>query len=250
MTSDRDKWTAFWLSLVVPGVGQLWGGSVSCLAWFVAAGGVAAFWLRLADGRFNFSLILGQFVSLAVVGLLSAEHAKRLRERVSATSRVGLRSRVLMRCRSGRAINVRMELKCSCSPCELWSRVADLPRFLTIDPFHERVTLMRAEPAAGVDVTLEHNAFGRRFLRFGRILSWRAGRGYTFSDFSAKGSRQGFPHVFCIEVQPSAESDETRSRLTIDVRGKWTSRVVPAAIGRWWVWLVCREHARLLRKGL
>jgi hypothetical protein len=38
--------------------------------------------------------------------------------------------------------------------------------------------------------------------------------------------------------------------LTIRVRGRWTSRFAPVWLGRWWIWLVCREHARLLAKGL
>jgi hypothetical protein len=130
-----------------------------------------------------------------------------------------------------------------------WRRVSDLPAFLTIDPFHERVVLMRDAPAAGVDLVLWHNAFGRRFARFGRILSWREGCGYTFSDLSPRGPRHGFPHVFAVAVDPLPGRAE-QSRLTIAVRGKWTSPLVPAAIGRWWIWLVCREHARLLRKGL
>jgi len=134
------------------------------------------------------------------------------------------------------------------SPESLWKQVRDLPRFLTIDPFHDEVTLMRDEPEKGVDLVLSHNAFGRRFLRFGRILAWREGVGYTFSDLSAGGAWVGFPHVFMIEIEPTAETQLLR--LTIRVRGRWTSRLVPVWIGRWWILLVAREHARLLRKAL
>lgn len=216
----------------------------------MAAGGLAAIWIELSAGGTSPPLLAGQLLSCTVLAVGSAEHAKRLLEWGNSSSRTGVRSRVFSRSRRGRAIDIRLELDWPGSPRELWDRVANLPRFLAIDPFHEQVTLMRDQPAAGVDLALRHNAFGRRFLRFGRILSWREGRGYTFSDLSPRGPRHGFPHVFCIEVQPLIPSEAKHSRLTIAVRGKWTSRVIPAAIGRWWVWLVCREHARLLRKGL
>lgn len=253
MPPPRDKWTAFLLSLAVPGVGQLWAGSFTCLAWFVAAGGVAAFWLALADGfdgRALQLLLVGQFLSLALVGVCSAEHAKRLLELTARPRRRDFGTHVCGMQRRGRAIQVQIVLDVPMSVAELWRRVANLDRFLTIDPFHERVVLMRDAPAAGVNLVLWHNAFGRRFARFGRILSWHEGEGYAFSDLSAGGPRRGFPHIFCVSVLPANDGRGQASRLSIAVRGKWTSRIVPTTIGRWWIWLVCREHARLLRKGL
>jgi hypothetical protein len=255
-----DKWTAFLLSLAVPGAGQLCAGSVTCLAWFLAAGLLAWFWIVLQQESWNAALIGGQFVTLMLLGVCSAEHAKRLLEpRGTKTSRsAGGTYQVCRTRRRGRGIEIRVELAVPLSSAELWKRVSDLPAFLTIDPFHERVVLMRDKPAAGVDLVLWHNAFGRRFARFGRILSWREGEGYTFSDLSQHGPRCGFPHVFCIAITPGGErGHEDRlkpelqhSRLSIAVRGKWTSPLVPVFIGRGWIWLVCREHARLLRKGL
>lgn len=264
MPSHEDKWTAFLLSLAVPGVGQLWAGSATCLAWFLAAGGTVAIGAAVSAGETNGVLIVGQFASLMILAVFSAEHAKRLleprRDKVSgeAPSRPAggtyqksesIKAHVCQTRGRGRAINIETRLDVPLPASELWSRVADLPRFLTIDPFHERVVLMRNEPAAGVDLVLWHNAFGRRFARFGRILSWHAGESYAFSDLSAHGKQRGFPHVFTVQVRPHP-SDDNSCTLSIAVRGKWTSPLVPAAIGRWWVWLVCREHARLLRKGL
>lgn len=252
MNGTPEKWTPFLLSLAVPGVGQLWAGSITCLAWFVAAGSVAAFWLTLSQGmsaEMARILLVGQFLSLALLSLCSAEHAKRLLE-PTARRRRDIRTHVCGLRGRGRAIQVNVELDLRCSAEDLWRRVSDLPQFLTIDPFHESVVLMRDAPAAGVDLVLWHNAFGRRFARFGRILRWQEGAGYTFSDLSARGPKRGFPHVFCIRVQPAEAGSRHASRLTIAVRGKWTSRFVPVAIGRWWIWMVCREHARLLRKGL
>ena len=41
-STGQDKWSAFWLSLAVPGAGQLWAGRWSCLAYFAAAAGLMA----------------------------------------------------------------------------------------------------------------------------------------------------------------------------------------------------------------
>ena len=111
---------------------------------------------------------------------------------------------------------------------------------------------MRDRPAPGVDLLLSHNAFGRRFLRFGRIVAWHDGNGYSFSDLSGRGPSSGFPHVFTVKLSPAGDGPEAAplARLTIHVRGRWTSRLAPAWLGRNWVWLVCCEHARLLRKAL
>jgi hypothetical protein len=149
-------------------------------------------------------------------------------------------------------LDIEFSLDVARSAADLWQLVSDLPQFLSIDPFHDSVTLMRDRPARGVDLVLSHNAFGRRFLRFGRIVSWQEGRGYTFSDLSGRNRRRGFPHVFIVSLSPASDPSERQplTRLSIRVRGRWTSRLAPVCIGRLWVWLVCREHARLLRKAL
>ncbi|MDX1947232.1 MAG: hypothetical protein SFU86_17660 [Pirellulaceae bacterium] len=253
-----SKWTAFLLSALVPGAGQLAAKSWTCVAWFLAAGLLAAAAQRFGDGLADSMwLTLLPLVGIAL-SLASGEHAKRLLEGRSHQPRV-TRAEVTCAPSRGRSLNLAIELEVNQSAAELWRAARDLPRFLTLDPFHDEITLMRAAPAAGVDLVLSHNAFGRRFLRFGRIIAWREGAGYSFSDLSPRGPRVGFPHVFVIEVAESPPIDgqatksllpASRSRLTIRVRGRWTSRLVPVGVGRLWVWLVCREHARLLRKGL
>ena len=135
----------------------------------------------------------------------------------------------------------------------LWRRVSDLTSFLTIDPFHQQVTRKGDQPTRGVDLVLHHNIFGIRLRRFGRILRWQEGRGYTFGDLSGRDCRRGFPHVFMIDVAslilPLNSSGE-QSQLTVTVCGKWTAAWLPLWIGRWWLWAVCAEHGRLLRKAM
>jgi hypothetical protein len=248
-----SKWTAFLLSACVPGAGQLVARSWTCLGWFAAAGAVAAGWTLVARSLNGSVWLLPLQIALGVgLCLLSAEHAKRLLERRGEKNRSGAAKS--HRCRSksrGRQIDIEFSLEVARSQLELWNLVSDLPRFLTIDPFHDEVTLMRDRPAKGVDLVLSHNAFGVRFLRFGQILAWEERRGYTFSDLSARGPELGFPHVFMINLEPLATADtKSLTRLTINVRGRWTSRLTPAWLGRLWIWLVCREHARLLAKGI
>lgn len=256
MTSGTtSKWTAFLLSACVPGAGQLAARSWTCVAWFAAAGMLAAGWTfagQVLGGSATWLLPL-QIGAGMTLCLLSAEHAKRLLERRREKGGSSVVAAPVCRSQSsGRKLNIEISLDVARPAAEVWSLISDLPRFLTIDPFHDQVTLMRDQPAVGVDLVLSHNAFGRRFLRFGRIIAWREGSGYTFSDLSPRGPKHGFPHVFMINLQPLATPDEKLplTRLTIHVRGRWTSRLVPAWLGRLWVWLVVREHARLLRKGI
>lgn len=251
-TSHADKWIAFWLSLAVPGAGQLWAGSASCVAWWLTAGIAAAGWSWLAaeiGGGWGFTAAQVSF--FLAVGVTSAEHARRRAERDRPWPPTpGTRVTVWTAPRWGRRLETRIELDLPLPPAEVWRRVSDLHRFLVIDPFHDRVTLMRPEPAAGVDLVLSHNAFGYKFFRFGRILRWRPGRGYAFSDLSPRGAGRSFPHVFFIDITPAPETALTCSRLTITVRGKWNSRWIPPILGQMWVTQVTRDHARLLHKAL
>jgi hypothetical protein len=250
-----SKWTAFFLSAVVPGTGQLAARSWSCLTWFAATAVVLAAF-SLANQVLQGSGWLAALQVIVGLGLClaSAEHAKRLLEaRRRRHENIVTSARVHCAGGSGRQVRADIQLTVARSAEDLWEIVRDLPTFLTIDPFHETVTLMRDRPAVGVDVVLAHNAFGRRFLRFGRIVAWRERFGYALSDLSARGPRIGFPHVFTIQVEPLEEAlrgAPPTSQLTIRVRGRWTSRWVPTWIGRWWIELVCHEHCRLLRKGL
>ncbi len=190
-------------------------------------------------------------VFFLALGVVSAEHARRLAE-VDGPGRLSkaITTRVTLAPRTRRRIVSRIEALVPASADQVWTRIADLPRFLTIDTFHEQVTLMRPAPAAGVDVVLSHNAFGRRFDRFGRILQWRPGRGYAFSDLSPRGPRYSFPHAFFIELEPVDGAERPLTRLTITVRGRWSSHWIPVTLGWWWVHAVACDHARLLRKAL
>jgi hypothetical protein len=251
-----DKWTAFWLSLVLPGAGQLAARNWSFLPWLTGTCflGAAVAWLPGTETE------IGRLLPIslaALLGLVSAEHAKRLLEAKRNRSSDAtwslrcLRRSVHSENTGNRSLNVLMSLDFACSADELWTVVSDLPRFLTIDPFHDRVTLQQLPAAKGVDVVLSHNAFGLRFLRFGKILHWHEGLSFTLSDLSGRNKRSGFPHVFVVRIeQAHPAAAEPTTTLTIRVLGRWSSRLIPVAVGRLWVSWVCHEHARLLAKAL
>src|SRR5262245_21829137 len=251
--ANTDKWTAFLLSACVPGLGQLAAGSWTWLAWFVATAVVSLGLIKVDQFQVEpaaWLLLLKLGISLALC-LSSAEHAKRLLETSPPAGGSTARTYACRSFSRGRKMNVEILLEIARGRDELWRLISDLPRFLIIDPFHDRVTLMRDRPAHGVGLLLSHNALGWRFLRFGRIIAWCEGSGYTFSDLSGRGPRSGFPHVFMVRIEPaSGAAGAPLTRLSVQVRGRWTSKLAPAWLGRLWVWLVCREHARLLRKAL
>lgn len=243
--THTHKWTAFWLSLAVPGAGQLLAGSPTALAWMAAAGVLGAIFLSPAASWRHGALVLVEFPVLAAVSLFSAWHARSLLERVPPWPATG-GACASVECGGGRGrtIHARVRIATALSREEIWRRISDLPTFLTIDPFHERVTLMRAAPQAGVDLVLHHNALGRRFDRFGRVLWWREQDGFAFSDLSARGAARGFPHLFIYRIEAG---DATSGVLLMEIKGRWTARFIPARLGRWWIAAVCRYHARLLR---
>ena len=237
----RLKWRAFWLSIFVPGLGQLRVGRWTGAAYLAAAIGLgsATGWptsWRAAGG--------------AALALASAERARRFVEYGGKTRPIGTGA-ILARVRTmkvgGRGLDVRVELEVPRPAEEVWSRMADLRRFVAIDPFHARVIVPGPGLEVGADLVLEHRVLGVRFHRFGRLLRWREGESYAISDLSAKGARGFFPHVFAFDVVPTGPG---RCRLSLKVRGRWNSRVVPKWAGAAWVGLIGREHARLLRAEL
>ena len=247
LKTSTSKWTACLLSLAVPGTGQLLAGSATAFGWFLTAGLATVVAVAMTDDSPAALVYCVQFSLWLMLGTASAWHALQLMETRSPWQRSrGSTSTVVCDAGSGRAIKAKIVIATNLSQAQLWRRIRRLEDFLTIDPFHEQVTLMRDQPAQGVDVVLHHNAFGRRFPRFGRILWWREGEGFAISDLSSRNPHAGFPHVFTYHIESSGDT----ASLHIDITGRWTSRLVPTWLGRIWIRLICRYHAMLLTRAL
>jgi hypothetical protein len=158
----------------------------------------------------------------------------------------GIRSSISCEVFEGYRVHLRAELDLPLPHALVWAVAADLPRFLTIDPFHESVE--PEAPVLGLEggFILVHRVLGVRFRRRGRMLRLEEGRGYALSDHSARGPDRGFPHVFVFTVEPLVGELRPRTRLGIEVKGKWTARWMPRCVVRQWLLAVAREHARLL----
>ncbi len=241
------------LSMVVPGSGYLWMGSGLALIWFGAAA-VLTIILQKIFLQVSFLSVTVNFLAFAGLGFLCARQTEQDIERQQRKYIDPAMSSQIFCLQSGaNKIHAQIEIDIPKSAEELWKIISDPEKFLCIDPLHSRVVVMGTCPLPRTDILLEHQILGFRFLRFGKILSWRLGKGYSFSDLSAKGPRFGFPHVFFIEISDLPEEKKTnrrRSKLSIVVKGQWTARWIPRALRHWWLNKICHEHALLLMKGL
>jgi len=129
----------------------------------------------------------------------------------------------------------------------VWGQIRDFRRYSCLDPFHLPPCVKGGTPRAGAAITLEHRYAGFGVRRVGRILIWREGVGYSFSDLSAGGPRRGFPHVFSYRVEPLAERS---TRVHVRVAGLCTSRVIPRVLARLWLRWVFGHVVRRVRNEL
>lgn len=128
-----------------------------------------------------------------------------------------------------------------------WRRLRDFERFACQDYFHKRVLLQDPVVRRGTRFLLEHRALGIGFMRRGRILSWREGYSYAFSDLSLRDPRRGFPHVFRYSL---AEAGRNATRLKVELSGRWTATFVPRDTTRLWLYVAATKIARSVRGSL
>ena len=171
-----------------------------------------------------------------------------MKNEASGTSPV--RSRLTCARQRWPTVRLVLELDVPVSKKRLWEFVSDLRTFLVTDPYHRRMISMRKPLSPGDHLAIEHGLLGVSFFRFGRLLGWSEGSGYSFSDLSARGPRCGFPHIFEVAVEASRGAPRECSRLRIEVKGRWTAMLVPIVLREWWLNFTCRRHLRLLHRKL
>ena len=128
-----------------------------------------------------------------------------------------------------------------------WRSLRDFRRFACQDMFHSSVRLETSEPRTGSSLILDHRLLGIGFVRAGRILHWREGRSYAFSDLSCRDPRKGFPHVYIYSLIPI---DDSNCRFRLEVRGRWTARFLGRALTRSWLAWIMLKTTQSIRNAL
>ncbi|HEY2584284.1 MAG TPA: SRPBCC family protein [Tepidisphaeraceae bacterium] len=146
-----------------------------------------------------------------------------------------------------RAVDCRATLEVPLPAISVWGQIRDFPNYARQDFFHADPSVAGGVPRAGADIVLYHRYMGLSFRRVGRILVWREGVGYSFSDLSLRGPRSGFPHVFSYRIEPAGTG---ACRLHIRVRGLWTASRVPRLLARAWLWWVFAHVVRSVENQL
>ena len=151
---------------------------------------------------------------------------------------------------SGR-VDCRAVIDVPLSAVAAWGQLRDFGRYARHDYFHAHFEVSGGVPRAGARLRIGHRFGPFAVGRVGRIVRWREGEGYAFSDLSTAGPRRGFPHVFSYRLEAV---DECRCRLHLRVGGRWTAPV-PRWAARAWLWwvfsaIVVRVENDLLRFAL
>ena len=115
----------------------------------------------------------------------------------------------------------------------VWRSISDFKRMVCTDHFHTAVVFTKGEIHAGGEFNILHKFLGFAVTRRGRILRWKPGHGYAYSDLSIEDPGSAFPHVFFLDLLAKTP---TRCNVSVRVAGRWTTRWVPQSLTRLWLW--------------
>jgi hypothetical protein len=151
-------------------------------------------------------------------------------------------------------VNASCDVHLPISASKLWGQMRDWTRFACIDPLHAHMRVIARPPRTnqeipttprGTSIVIAHRFLGIGPDRIGRVLCWREGSGFVFSDLSKRGVKVGFPHVCSYEVHPL--TGET-CRLRVGARGLWTARWLPRWLVRLWLrWVLAETRSHIQR---
>jgi hypothetical protein len=141
-----------------------------------------------------------------------------------------------------RRVNCEASLALPMSARQVWGQLRDFHRYASHDHFHAGIAVEGGVPRAGAALAIAHRYGPFRVRRVGRILRWREGDGFAFSDLSTRGPRAGFPHVLAIRVSDAP----TGCVVNIRVTGRWTAPTPRwmAPVWLWWVMVSITQRTR------
>jgi hypothetical protein len=148
--------------------------------------------------------------------------------------------------RSG-AVECSAALELPLPATSVWGQIRDFHRYAQQDFFHADLEIEGGMPRPGARLKLTHRYAGVRIARAGRILVWREGIGFSYSDLSRSGPRHGFPHVLSYRLEPVGAA---QCRLHVSVRGRWTARRIPRPLARLWLRWVFSHLVRSVQNEL
>ncbi len=140
-------------------------------------------------------------------------------------------------------VSLKIDVETPMPATEAWRQLTDLRRFACVDIFHRRLIWAARENKVGGTFFLEHKFLFWSVMRNGRVLTWREGSSYSFSDLSERDPQLGFPHVYCFRVEPLAGGC---SRVTLQITGRWTAQWIPRPLVRiWFRWILLHTREKL-----
>jgi hypothetical protein len=127
-----------------------------------------------------------------------------------------------------------------------WGQLRDFRSSAMHDPFHAKIEIHGGLPVAGARLTILHRQLLWHTTRAGRILRWKEGSGFAFSDLSVRNPAEAFPHVLSYHLEAV---DSARCKLHVFVGGRWTAPIW-RWLGRLWLWWVFLHVVRTVEVKL
>jgi hypothetical protein len=156
---------------------------------------------------------------------------------------------IAVRLHNRRRVAVVATTRLPVSAATAWGQMRSFSDFVGLDPFHSDVRTPdgRSPSRLGDAIILGHRFGPIRFDRVGRILKWREGRGYSFSDLARGDPRRGFPHVFTYDLHPRGPRS---CRFILTLRGHWTYPRLPSWLIRRWLRRVLSHTLHAVRNRM
>jgi hypothetical protein len=158
---------------------------------------------------------------------------------------------MMIRIHRHRRVTCRATVDLPMSASVAWGQLRDFRTTAAHDPFHVKIEIECGVPRAGAPLKILHRYLLLESMRVGRILRWREGSGFAFSDLCRTDASRAFPHVLSYELEPISQN---ACRLHIYVGGKWTPYIPPWMGQLWLRWvfsqLVRTAENQLLRFAL